>query len=335
MLSNRPWLIVAAPLVAILFHALPCLSQIPSPALLVLEKDDRSLAIVDPMTLKIVGRLPAGEDPHEVVVSQDGSRAYVSNYGGFRTPQTSLTVVDLSVLKPLLKVDLGPIKAPHGLDRVNDSVYFTAEGSKVIGCYDAKKQQVVWFVGTGQDRTHMIKVSPDAGAIYTTNVNSSTISIFEHDNNADASGWTETNVPVSKGPEGFDVSPDGKELWAASHEKMVTIVDLAIKKVVQTIDLGTKSANRLKFTPDGRRVLVSDLGNGELIVVDTASRKELRRITLGRGCAGILIAPDGSVAYVAVSRDNNVAVVDLKAIAVSGRIQTGKGPDGMAWAVRK
>ena len=48
-----------------------------------------------------------------------------------------------------------------------------------------------------------------------------------------------------------------------------------------------------------------------------------------------LIAPDGSSAYVAVSRDNYVAVVDLKTLAVTGRIETGKGPDGLAWAVRK
>ena len=60
-------------------------SQTPSPALLVLEKEDKSMAIVDPATLKIVSRVPVGEDPHEVVMSQDGNEAYISNYGGFRT----------------------------------------------------------------------------------------------------------------------------------------------------------------------------------------------------------------------------------------------------------
>jgi YVTN family beta-propeller protein len=131
------------------------------------------------------------------------------------------------------------------------------------------------------------------------------------------------------------VSPDGKELWAASHQEMVTIIDIANKKVVQTINVHTKFANRLKFTPDGKDILISDLGNGDLIVLDAASRKEIKRMSLGRGCAGILIVPDGSVAYVAVSADNNVAVVDLKTLSVTGRIATGKGPDGLAWAVRQ
>lgn len=303
--------------------------------MLVLEKEDKSLAIVDPGTLKIVARVPAGEDPHEVVVNQDGSRAYISNYGGFRTPQKTLSVVDLSSQKALSPVDLGPLKAPHGLEVVNGKVYFTAEGSKAIGCYDPATNQVEWVMGTGQDRTHMLKAMPDLLAIFTANMTSSTITVFEPDKNADSSGWRENNILVSKAPEGFDVSPDGKELWAASHQEMVSIVDIATKKVIQAINTHSKFANRLKFTPDGKQVLISDLGNGDLIVVDAASRKELKRISLGRGCAGILIVPDGSVAYIAVSSDNNVAVVDLKTLSVMGHIPTGKGPDGLAWVGRK
>lgn len=335
MFAKRFSILSAVPLVLLLFCGSLAVGQTPSPALLVLEKEDKSLAIVDPATLKIVGRAPAGEDPHEVVVNQDGSRAYITNYGGFRTPQKTLSIVDLSSQKALPPVDLGPLKAPHGLEAVNDKVYFSAEGSKVIGCYDPATNQVEWVVGTGQDRTHMLKVLPDLSAIFTANMTSNTITVFEHDQNADASGWTETNIPVSKAPEGFDVSPDGKELWAASHQEMVTIIDIATKKVIQTINVHTKFANRLKFTPDGKHVLISDLGNGDLILVDAASRGEVKRISLGHGVAGILVAPDGSVAYVAVSSDSNVAVVDLKTFSVTGRIATGKGPDGLAWAVRK
>jgi YVTN family beta-propeller protein len=58
-------------------------------------------------------------------------------------------------------------------------------------------------------------------------------------------------------------------------------------------------------------------------------------LSLGHGAAGILISPEGSRAYVAVSRDNYVAVVDLGTLTVVGKFETGKGPDGMAWAVRK
>ena len=312
------------------------LAQTPSPALLVLEKNDKSMAIVDPGTLKVVGRVPAGEDPHEIVASEDGKYAYISNYGAFQNPQHSISVADLSVQKALPSVDLGALRAPHGLEMVNGKVYFTAEGSKVIGRYDPATRQVDWTLGIGQNRTHMLVVSRDESRIFTANVNSDTISILDRDKNGDTSGWIETPISVGKGPEGFDVSPDGKEVWAAnSHDGTLSIIDLASKKVVQTLDLHTKFANRVKFSPDGKLVLISDLGMGDLIVLDAVARNEIKRLNLGHGVAGILIVPDGSRAYVAVSPDSQVAVVDLKTFSVTDRISTGKGPDGMAWAVRK
>lgn len=304
--------------------------------LLVLEKDDRTLALVDADSMKVLGRIPAGEDPHEVVASEDGRLAYISNYGAFGKPQHTLSVADLAERKALPAIDLGALEAPHGLDLVGGKVYFTAEGSKAIGRYDPATRRVDWVLGIGQNRTHMLIVANDLSRIFTSNVNSDSISIIEPDKKADVSGWNATFVQVGKGPEGFDVSPDGKELWAAnSHDGTVSVIDIASKKVVQTFAVPTKSANRVKFTRDGKMVLISDLGTGDLVVLDAAARKEIKRLNLGKGIAGILISPDGSRAYVAASRDNYVAVIDLKTLAMIGKIETGRGPDGMSWAIKK
>jgi YVTN family beta-propeller protein len=145
--------------------------------------------------------------------------------------------------------------------------------------------------------------------------------------------WNATVVPVGRGPEGFDVTADGRELWTAqSRDGAVSIIDLAQKKVTATFDVQTKRSNRLKFTPDGALALISDLDAGELVVVDVPTRKVTRRIPLGRMVEGILMQPDGARAYVAVNGDNYVAVIDLKTLAVAAKIETGRGPDGMAWA---
>jgi len=306
------------------------------PTLLLLEKNDKSLAIIDPESLKVVGHVPAGEDPHEVVASDDGKFAYVSNYGAFQDPQHTLSVVDLSAQKARPPVDLGALLAPHGMATANGKIYFTAEGSKAIGRYNPATRQIDWILGLGQNRTHMLVVASDESQIFPSNLNSDSTSILDRDKKADASGWTQTTISVGKGPEGFDVSPDKRELWAAnSHEGTVSVIDLASRKVVATFAVPAKFANRLKFTPDGKLVLISDLGTGDLIVLDAATRKERKRVNLGSGVAGILIPPDGTRAYVAVSSDDSVAVFDLTSLTVTGRIATGKGPDGMAWVSAK
>ncbi len=147
--------------------------------------------------------------------------------------------------------------------------------------------------------------------------------------------WNETVVPVGKGDEGFDVSPDGRELWTANaQDGTISIIDLADKKVTATLKAGIFGANRLKFTPDGRRVFITSLGIGDLFVYDAASRKEIQRVPIGHGAAGILMDPVGNRAFVACSPDNYIAIVDLKSMKVTGHIDVGE-PDGLAWAVRQ
>ena len=77
-------------------------------------------------------------------------------------------------------------------------------------------------------------------------------------------------------------------------------------------------------------MLISDLEAGELVVLNASTKSEIKRMPLGRGVEGILIAPDGLRAYVAVNGDNNVAEVDLKTLSVSATIPI-TSPDGMAW----
>jgi len=316
--------------VAGLLMAAAAAAQPAADTLIVLNKEEATLVLVDPASGQILGRVPTGEGPHEVAVSSDGRTAFVGNYGA-QTPGSTLSVVDLTARKALRRVDLGPLRRPHGMAAAGSRVYFTAETNRLIGRYDAASNQVDWLLGTGQAGTHMVWVSGDETTIVTANIGSDSVTVMQRGENPLA--WNQTIVQVGKGPEGFDVSPDGRELWAAhSRDGGVSIVDLASKKVVQTIDAGTRRSNRLKFTPDGRLALVSDLDAGDLVVLDVASRTVSKRIPLGKMPEGILMAPDGSTAYVAVNADDHIAVVDLKALEVVRKITTGDGPDGMAWA---
>ncbi|MGI8741535.1 MAG: cytochrome D1 domain-containing protein [Bryobacteraceae bacterium] len=321
------------PIIPFLILLTASAASTPSPALLVLNKSEGMLAIVDPSSNKVIARVATGEAPHEVTVSSDGKLAFASNYGT-TNPGNTISVIDLATQKELRRVNLGPLGRPHGLFFSSGKLFFTSEICKLVGRYDPATDLIDWLLGTGQNSTHMVLVSKDGNTILTANIGSDNISVI--DRASGQAGWNETAVPVGKGPEAIDLSPDGKQVWTAhSRDGGVSIIDIASKKVVQTLNLNTKRSNRLKFTPDGKMVLISDLTAGELVVLDAVGRKEVKRIPLGRGPEGILIVPDGSRAYVSVSGDNNVAIVDLKTLQVTGRINAGIGSDGLAWAVRK
>jgi YVTN family beta-propeller protein len=299
----------------------------PPNSLLVLLKNDKNLLIVDPASLKPLALVSAGQDPHEVIASADGRLAYISNYGGGAL--NTLTVIDIVGQKSVTTVDLGGMRGPHGLSFVGGKVWFTAEGSNAVGSYDPKTKKTDWIFGTGQARTHMIWVSADQKLVATSNVNAATISLI------DRTTASATTIPVGRGVEGFDVSPDGKELWAANAtDGTVSIIDIASQKVTQTLNADVGGANRLKFTPNGALVLISTLRGSDVTVYDVATRTVKARIKVGSGAAGIQMQPDGARAFVACTPDNYVAVIDLRTLTVAGRIDTGKEPDGLAWAVR-
>jgi YVTN family beta-propeller protein len=340
----------------------------PQAALLALSKLDHTLSIVDPADLRVVARIPVGDDPHEVIASADGKTAFVSNYGfgAFHT----LAVIDLVGQKRLDSIDLGALRGPHGLDFKLGKVWFTAEAAKAIGSYDPASGKIDWIMGTGQDRTHMVYVFADGKRIVTTNVNSATVTIMEKTEGRvggpppgmgpggpppgmpPGSGqpgmggapprgvpgppggdWKLTVIPVGRGSEGFDVSPDGKEVWVANaQDGTVSLIDIAARKVTATLAANVPGANRLKFTPDGKLVLISS--GPALVVLDTATHKEVKRLTNVHSNGGIQMQPDGARAYVACGRDGFVAVIDLKTLEMVGKVDVA-GSDGLAWAMRQ
>src|SRR5271166_1623350 len=117
--------------------------ETPSPALLVLHKGDNAMAIVDPANGKVVGRVPVGQDPHELAVSDDGKLAFASNYSGNSDRGgNSLSVIDIAARKELHRVELSPLARPHGLWFAGGKLYFTAEANMVIGRYDPEINKV-------------------------------------------------------------------------------------------------------------------------------------------------------------------------------------------------
>jgi DNA-binding beta-propeller fold protein YncE len=338
------WLMAIA---ALALGTIPIAAQVQG-ALLVVTKQSHALAIVDGATLQVLARVPIGEDPHEVTVGPDGRTAYVSNYG--EGTLHTLAVVDLVAQRALPPIDLSPLRGAHGLWLHGETLWFTAEGSKALGTLNPATRRVESALGTGQDKTHLVWVSRDGLKVVASNAGSATMSVFDRTVQTPvmvpgapaapaaytAPGWAHTLIAVGKAAEGFDVSPDEREVWVGNADGTLSIIDLKAERVEATIAPDVRGANRLKFTPDGRLILVTTHTGKDLVVIDAHTRQVVKRVPIEqRGASGIQIQPDGNRAFVACPRDHYVAVVDLHRLAVVGKIDAGREPDGLAWWERR
>lgn len=319
-------------LVALAVIASLAAAQAPSGAkLLVLLRNASALAIVDPASGNVLGRVPVGKDPHEVAVTPDGKMAFVAS------PGVGISVIDVPAMKELRRIDTGTLSAPHDVLFAGGKLYFTAEGYKTIGRYDPAANKIDWMLGIGQDGTHMMVLAKDMSTMWVPNRGSNSVSVIEGVT-AGPPKWRITAIPVpGKTPEGLDLSPDGRELWTATRgDGGVVIVDTASRKVAQSFNLKLTDANRLKFAPDGK-VLILDGGTGTLVILDAASRKEIKRLKVAPGDSGdggIFVMPDGSRAYLGLRDDHSVVVVDLKTLEIANRWPMGpnSGPGCINWA---
>ncbi len=300
------------------------------PVLVALNKNEANMAIVDPGTMTVVGKVAVGDGPHEVVLSADGKTAFVANYGN-QQPGNSISIIDIASAKELKRVDLAPMIRPHGLQLIGGKLYFTAEANRMIARLDAATGKVDWMMGSGQNGTHMIAGSADQKKFYTANIGSDSVTAFEFQAVPPA-GSKITHIPVGKQPEAVDLSPDGREVWTGLNvDGMVEIVDTAAYKSVAKINIGGRPY-RVKFTPDGKSVVCTMIASKEILIIDAATRKETKRIKLESIPMGIVFSSDGKTAFVTAGQPDTVFKIDLISGEIKGRVDTGKVPDGIAVA---
>ena len=128
---------------------------------------------------------------------------------------------------------------------------------------------------------------------------------------------------------------------ATSAQDEVIVIDPATDKIIQRLALGNDlHLAHIVLTPDSKRAYASAQTKDKIYQIDAAGLKLQKEISLraGSGPHGIRIAPDGALAYVALSTGKAIGVINLKTglvayVELKGQaVQTGVTPDGR-WVV--
>jgi YVTN family beta-propeller protein len=291
----------------------------PSPTLLI--SGNGGLTIANPKTLQVVATVPTGGTTREIAFTPDGKLALVTNWMG-----NTFSLIDLKEQKELDRYKFGFPAGPNSVAYADGKFFFTAEQADSIGRYDPATKTVDAMIGVGQITSHVLVYDPAIKTVIVASRNSNSIT-FVDTVNIEYRGNSRPNWRVTPVPAGItfneaeDLSPDGKELWTAEFRgSHIAVLDVATKTVKTTFEVPDLHSDRLKFTPDGKLVLLSDLENGQLRVIDTATHKEIQKLQIGKGLEGVSITPDGSTAYICSPSDGDVSVLDLKTMTVTGHI---------------
>jgi YVTN family beta-propeller protein len=218
-------------------------------------------------------------------------------------------------------------------------------------------------VGSG---THDIRISEDQQVVYTTDIDSGTIStvnatentlIDQINTDVAVHGIAEVNntlyvgdvyggkvlvikdniikdeIKVGSGPEYIEARPpDGRILYVANLWSPISVVDLAENKVIKNIDSGI-TPHGLSFTKDGSRLFIVNMHSNTLSVIDSQKHEIIKTIPVGKNPEYVKLSPDERFAYVTNLGEDTVSKIDLRNLEIiKSKIPVGRGPHGIAFS---
>jgi DNA-binding beta-propeller fold protein YncE len=303
--------------------------------LLVDQKGDRSLAIIDPLAGKVVADVAEGGiTGHEVAASPDGKLAFVPIYGnsGVGKPGTDgnkIVVIDIAAHKVVGQIDFDHGVRPHcAIFGPKDGLlYVSTEIDHSITIIDPKTLKIVGSIPTGQPESHMFTVSHDGMRGYTANVGPGTVSVLDL-----KARKTLAVIPVSGNTQRIAISNDDRWVFTADQTApRMAAIDTTTNKLTKWVKLDGTGYGSAP-TMDGRWLLMAIPDKNLVDVVDLKTMTLARTVAVGKEPQEVLVRPDGKVAYVSCIGSNEVAEIDLATWKMSRTIATGNGTDGLGWA---
>ena len=332
-------------LCAVLVAALSVVAVADAATLVVANKAEATVSLIDLGQGDVVATLPTGDGPHEVGISPDGRFALVSNYGTREHAGDSLTLIDIAAGAVVSTIDLGDYRKPHGVEWLDDEqAAVTAEANQALIIVDVASKKVTLSIGTDQEVSHMVALDTARGRAYTANIGSGSITVLDI-----GKGARESNITTGEGAEGIAVSASGRHIWVTNRgADTITILDAdTLEKAGEVTSEGFPI--RSTATPRGQ-VLVTRARAGDLAIYDAETFEELRVVAfdlesmdveerlfgdrLGDSSVpiGVIVDSQGDRAWVAHANADVITEIDLASGDIVRTLRAGKEPDGMGFS---
>jgi YVTN family beta-propeller protein len=303
--------------------------------LLVANKGDQSLSIVDPKEERQLATVPEnGKTGHEVAASPDGRRAFVPIYGDSGVGKTGsdgqlIRVIDLLSRAVVGTIDFGKGVRPHCavFGPKNGLLYVTTELENSVTIIDPATLKILGSVPTGETQSHMLAISHDGRRGYTANVGPGTVSVLDLEANK-----LLTTIPVATMTQRISVSADDRWAFTADQTKLrLIVIDTATNAVSTSIPLPGLAYGTAP-TPDGHWLVVTLPTINKVGLVDLTTMKLVHTVDVPKAPQAVLVDPTGAVAYASCDASGQIAVIDIKNWKVAKLIPVGAVADGLAWA---
>jgi YVTN family beta-propeller protein len=300
-----------------------------SDTMLVANKRGNSLSRVDFASGQEAQQVASCANPHELAVSPDRAYVALACYSG-----RELEIYRTADLTRVKTIDLGEGARPHGVVwHDNGTLYSTAQGrGSIFVVRDplSTRPDVREIGGRGgAEGPHLLVVNDSGTVAWGTVVGRGTVVRYDL-----AAGREDSRKVLGGQTEGIALAPDEGALWVGSTDgAKVYRLDPKTLEVLAEVPTGARPM-RVATHPAGRWVVTSDLGNGQLTVIDGESNTVARSVPVARdGSSGqvtLVFSQDGSRLYAAETAKDTVAEVDFESSSVLRRLPAGDGGDGLA-----
>jgi YVTN family beta-propeller protein len=298
------------------------------------------VSIIDAATLRVVGTIPVGLSPDDIIAAPAGDVLYVSRIvhraDGRPTGTGELVAIDPNTRQVSWRVAFRGVPNHLAVSPDGHRVYVTVVSGDYVDVFDAAKHALVDSVNVGTG-PHDIEVSRDGKTVYVGLIRGTDVTVFD----------AATNRILRRIPFGANVRP-----LTLSHDETRLYVQLSqyygfivadprtgkiLRRVAMPMPKGAKTPDTLpvttnhgiRITADGRYLIANGSMTDLVGIYSLPALRLVATVPVGRDPNWVTLSPDGRRVFISNRGSDDVSVIDLASRKEVARVKVGRYPQRM------